>query len=582
VYVPDDDQLVDAAGSIADGNRVEWHRLRDHAKPDSRGIVRELEVLEAIASFHRSNDPSESPTTATTSFTQPVSPRQWRHLTLVQKIGDGGSSAVYRAYDANLQTDVALKLVALPTDRINDADRALKEARLLARVRHPHVVQVFGADIADGYVGIWMEYIEGETLARVLRARGSFGPHEAAVIGRDLCQAIAAVHAADLVHGDIKAHNVMREAGGRVVLMDFGTGKDVRPTAGPATRSRDVIGTPLYLAPEVFRGATQSVLSDIYSLGVLMYHLVTNAYPYDGRTLGEVVEAQRRGERRPVRDARPDLPPALVDIIEHATAVDQRERYPSAGAFDTALARFLDQGGVRPTTRLWLAVAAAMTIVAAGGARLWFTRTPAQQPVAAVDPQPRSATPANYQIATTVYRHDPSGRDKPLHQGDAVSTGDELYAILKVSAPTYVYIVDEDERGNTFVLFPLPGQAVDNPLTPDTPTRIPGTRAEAINWQIDSSGGKEHFLIFASPDRLQTFEELFSTLPRPSFGKPPIVTKLPAASIGKLRGVGGLTSPPLTASSSRLSTIFTQPLRENEERAEGLIVRQLTVDNPAR
>jgi hypothetical protein len=582
VYAPDDDPLTDVAASIADGDSVEWRRLREHANAASGGILRELEVLEAIASFHRSNDTSESPTTATVPTTESPSPRRWRHLTLVQKIGDGGSSAVYRAYDANLQTDVALKLVALPADRMHDVDRALGEARLLARIRHPHVVRVFGADIADGYVGVWMEYIEGETLARVLRARGPFGAQEAAVAARDLCQAVAAVHAAHLVHGDIKAHNVMREAGGRIVLMDFGTGKDTRPTAGRPIRARDVIGTPLYLAPEVFRGETQSVLSDIYSLGVLVYHLVTNAYPYEGKTLAEVVEAQRRGQRKPVRDARPDLPPALVDIIECATAVDPRERYQSAGAFDSALARFLDQRGDRSALRPWLAAAAAMTIAVAGGARLWFTRPPVPQPVAAVEPQPRPAAPADYRIATTVYRHDPGGGDKPLRQGDAVSTGDELYAVLRVSAPTYVYIVNEDENGNTFVLFPLPGQAADNPLTPDTPTRIPGTRAEVINWQINSSGGKEHFLIFANPSRLQTFEELFSTLPRPSFGKQATATKLPATVIGKLRGVGGLTSPPPTASGSRLSTMFTQPLRENEERAEGLIVRQLTVQNPAR
>src|SRR5439155_25004873 len=104
---------------------------------------------------------------------------------------------------------------------------ALKEARHLARVRHPNVVSVYGADLADGWVGVWMELIKGRSLAELLESQGLFSAREATVVGMDLCRALAAVHAAGQMHGDMKAHNVMREDGGRTVLMDFGTGKDL-------------------------------------------------------------------------------------------------------------------------------------------------------------------------------------------------------------------------------------------------------------------------------------------------------------------------------------------------------------------
>ena len=140
-----------------------------------------------------------------------------------------------------LQRDVAVKL-------LGDTGRSaeiIQEARLLARVRHPNVVTVYGVDQHDGVVGLWMEFVDGLTLTRVLATRGVLGPREAALIGIDLCRAVAAVHKAGLVHRDIKAQNVMREAGGRIVLMDFGAG-EMRADRTPSGR---VTGTPLYLAP---------------------------------------------------------------------------------------------------------------------------------------------------------------------------------------------------------------------------------------------------------------------------------------------------------------------------------------------
>ncbi len=184
--------------------------------------------------------------------------------------------SVYRAWDTRLECEVALKLIkASGVSRGLRSVRALKEARLLARVRHRNVVRVFGADSHDGRFGLWMELIPGRTLEQQLTMQGPMGVSEAIPIGIDLCHALAAVHGAGLLHRDVKAHNVLREEGGRIVLMDFGTGGDIR-----GTRNGDTLaGTPLYLAPELFAGAKPSAQSDIYSLGVLLYHLVTGDYP---------------------------------------------------------------------------------------------------------------------------------------------------------------------------------------------------------------------------------------------------------------------------------------------------------------
>jgi serine/threonine-protein kinase len=166
-----------------------------------------------------------------------------------------------------------------------------------------------------------------------------------------LCRALGAVHRAGLLHRDLTARNVMREATGRVVLMDFGTSR--RAEAATADSPADMSGTPLYMAPEVLDGNTASVASDIYSLGVLLYYLLTTTFPVTGRTLSAVHEAHRRKRRRPLRPARPQLQAALVRAIERALTPDPAARFPSADAMGAALARSVGkhqarQGSARP------------------------------------------------------------------------------------------------------------------------------------------------------------------------------------------------------------------------------------------
>ena len=217
----------------------------------------------------------------------------------------------------------------------------MDEARRLARLRHEHVVQVYGAEEHDGRVGLWTELVRGESLEQLVADRGPLGAREAALVGLDVCAALAAVHGAGLLHRDVKAQNVMREAGGRVVLMDFGTGEDLAGTSR-------LVGTPFYLAPEIFRGQKASVQSDLYSVGVMLFYLVTGKFPVVAATMEQLLRAHANRRRQPLRDVRPDVPEGFVRVVERALDTDPARRYRSVGELEQGLRESLDRPAAVP------------------------------------------------------------------------------------------------------------------------------------------------------------------------------------------------------------------------------------------
>lgn len=360
-------RLLELAASVADGtSEIDWTVLEASARDEEdRQLLHELKILAGVAQLHRSDElsPGDTPRERVAGrvvgrITPPaddvdlptveerVLPRpssdpleRWGHLDLIEQIGQGSFGNVYRARDTRLDRDVALKLLRKGRQTSELAEKILHEGRILARVRHRNVVTVFGAEDREGRVGLWMEYIRGRSLEQLLRSTGSFGAREAALIGQELCRALAAVHKAGLVHRDVKAQNVMREEGGRLVLMDFGAGQVVQP--GGATPSGRLTGTPLYLSPELLRGDDATIQSDIYSLGVLLFHLVTAQYPVSASSLDDLRQAHREGRRLRLHDARPDLADDFARVVERAAHPDAGRRYASAGAMQEALARSL-------------------------------------------------------------------------------------------------------------------------------------------------------------------------------------------------------------------------------------------------
>ena len=340
--------LAAIAGVVSEGLEIDWNDVETRTASEAeREAMRALRDIARVGDAHRRLGRRE-PATAT----PPQAPTRWGRLEVLERIGHGGFAEVYRATDPDLQRDVALKLYHPDRLRKSGKEALLAEARGLARVRHTNVVTIHGADERDGRVGIWMDLIVGKTLREEVQARRTLGAEEAAAIGIKLCQALAAVHRASLVHGDIKAHNVMREAGGRIVLMDFSA---VRRSDVPDDAAADSLsGTPLYMAPELFERASPGVTSDIYSLGVLLFNLVTARFPVEAESMSGLVLSHATGEHTLLRDVRPDLPESFVRVVEKALATVPDARYHSAGELERALDEVQSPTGSRaadPATR---------------------------------------------------------------------------------------------------------------------------------------------------------------------------------------------------------------------------------------
>ena len=250
--------------------------------------------------------------------------KTWAHLRIIERIGEGAFGEVYRAFDPRRGGDVALKVLRAGVSSEPPQVRVIRESRNLGRVQHPNVVAVYGARASVKRAGFWMELIRGTTLTELLRALGPFTVERAAIIGCDLCRALAAVHEAGVVHGDVKAQNVMREKGGRVVLMDFGSS---RCPEHNRTGLERLTGTPAYLAPEVLSGTEPCIASDVYSLGVLLFHLVTGDYPVQGGSADEIRRAHASRSVRRVTDLHGGLPDAFVRAVDGALSpADSRYR----------------------------------------------------------------------------------------------------------------------------------------------------------------------------------------------------------------------------------------------------------------
>jgi hypothetical protein len=254
----------------------------------------------------------------------------WYDYVIAEEIGRGSFGAVYKAWHPTLRQHVALKLIPVTPGNEREIERALDEPRRLASVHHHNVVTVHDARYADGHVGICMELISGESFAQMIERRGPLGPDEVTSSAVTLCKALSAIHRVQVIHNDVKAQNVMRQDGGRIVLMDFGAGKHL--IEADKSTGLYLVGTPVYMAPELFEFRDATFASDIYSLGVLMFYLLTGQYPVDGGTVQEIARAHAAGNaRRYLGDLRDDVPERLLAIVERALAPSPGDRYHTCG-----------------------------------------------------------------------------------------------------------------------------------------------------------------------------------------------------------------------------------------------------------
>ena len=356
--IEDEDLVSGLAVAILDDAAIDWTAAAESAA--DRGVcemVAELRVVAGIAKLHRSLPPPSAATHPPAKREGPLT--EWGHLRVLECIGWGAFGVVYRAWDPTLDREVALKLMPAPHQRRADQPPSIiEEGRLLARVRHPNVATIYGAEQIGDEVGLWMEFVRGRTLAQIVRDGLLFNESESVEIGIALCHAIGAVHRAGLLHRDIKAQNVVRSDDGRTVLMDFGAGRDMATTA-----ASDLAGTPLYLAPEILEGQAATVQSDVYSLGVLLYYVTVGSYPVTAERIADLRAAHESNRRAGIRHAAAatSLSRKLTKIIERATDPLPERRYPTMEAFAADLSRVQRRWSYLP---LGYAVAAVLLILA--------------------------------------------------------------------------------------------------------------------------------------------------------------------------------------------------------------------------
>jgi len=459
-----DDELERLAARIADDEPVNWQQQA--GVDDALNGLRELQQL--VQGYRHVQ-------LGGNRFTPRSSRFKWGNLTVLEPIGSGAQGEVWRAYDPLLDLQVALKLRKVESDALSH--QFLEEARRLARVRHANIVSVYGAAVHGSRAGLWTELIRGTPLAQVLAQEGVLAPDEVRNIGLDLCHALATVHRHGLIHGDIKAENVMREVSGRIVLMDFGAARELDTAQTPV-----VSGSLNYLAPEVLRGAPPSPASDIYALGVLLFRLIGGAYPYAADNLVALLAAQDRGARTRLASLRARLPKTLVRAIEQAIDPDPARRPPTALAFAAALA----PAPARANTG-WRALGAAALLagLVAGAVSFVYSRWQGE------------AAPA-WQTQAQFFRVEAHGRSA-LADGAAVAMGDRLAFEFRSSRPAHVYIFDDDGSAQAAVLFPINGLAPANPLAANTTHQLPGTSgATAMTWQITRRAQREAFVVIAT------------------------------------------------------------------------------------
>ena len=260
---------------------------------------------------------------------------------IVRKLGTGGMANVYLAEDQELGRSVAIKIL----DDRHAADeqfieRFRREAKNAASLSHPNIVAVYDRGEAEGTYYIAMEYLDGRTLKELLVRFGT--PPVKIAIGytRQVLSALAFAHKYGLVHRDIKPHNVLVDSGGHVKVTDFGI---ARSEASQMTEAGSIIGTAQYLSPEQARGAPVDQRSDIYSVGVLLYELLTGAVPFTGDTPVEIAMKHLSAVPEPPSKKRPDVPRGLDLAVVRALAKDPEDRFQSAEEMDAELAR-IEQG----------------------------------------------------------------------------------------------------------------------------------------------------------------------------------------------------------------------------------------------
>lgn len=342
---------------------------------------------------------------------------------IIKQLGEGGMGAVFKARDVELDRLVALKVIRPELAGNPSILQRFKQELILARkITHRNVIRIYDLGVADGFRFITMEFVEGKDLSSVLEDRPKLEPDEAVNILRQVLSALQAAHAEGVVHRDLKPQNIMMEPSGRACVMDFGLARSLEATG--MTQVGAVMGTPAYMSPEQAKGMTADERSDIFSLGIIGYQMLTGVVPFKADTALASMALRTQAPPPPPIEVNPSVPKMLSDIILKSLAIHVQARYLSAELMDKDLQDWqeghLHKKIVTPRVQMmeesqvkkWIGVAAAAAVVLGGigyGAYTYLTKP--SGPV----------TPKTVMIA-----------DFANHTGDPVFTG-TLESTLKLA-----------------------------------------------------------------------------------------------------------------------------------------------------
>jgi serine/threonine protein kinase len=254
---------------------------------------------------------------------------------ILEEIGRGGMGAVYKAHDTILDRLVAIKILAphLTWDQ-EFVQRFLHEARAAARLKHPNIVTIHDVGQIQGHHFIAMEYLEGHALDEIIRRGGPLSPPRVARLVRQVADALDYAHGRGLIHRDVKPGNVIVSPQDHATLTDFGVARSLEGTR--LTQSGAIVGTPVYMAPELVKKQPVGPATDVYALGVLAYEMLSGRPPFEGET-PYLLYAHVYEEPRPLPQVNPKVSPAVGAVVQKALAKEPSQRYGSAGAFAKAL-----------------------------------------------------------------------------------------------------------------------------------------------------------------------------------------------------------------------------------------------------
>ena len=311
---------------------------------------------------------------------------------IIRLLGQGGMGAVYQAHDKELGRQVAIKVIRPDMASNPEILQRFKQELILARqITNKNVIRIYDLGQADGIKFITMEYIEGENLQSLLRRKKKLEPAEAANIMAQVCRALEAAHAEGVIHRDLKPQNIMLDKTGRAYVMDFGIARSML-TSG-MTQTGALIGTPDYMSPEQAKGISLDARSDLFSLGIIFYEMLSGQVPFNADTTMGKLWKRTNEPARPLDELDKTIPQPLSEVVRKCLEIDPQKRYASASEMLLQIELWQGPGaGTRvimapsrglPLYAKWAAVGAGVLVIAGA----WYLRTRmVPQPVGAHAP----------------------------------------------------------------------------------------------------------------------------------------------------------------------------------------------------